>query len=304
MVTQTRGGIQIRSLKNGKALCHLALLEENLYSDLNSDGTLDQVQVALHTKTHMPNDKFIWNLAGKLQQKYDEPNVNSGVNEEVSEAKPQLCHVLALSGIPAKEEMFSSPICGKGHERGGVNKAINLDSINPVVVESLDKRRDKYDVIVALNNGMVHRIHGSGGRRMWALSGSQRTNKFPTWDEKSNHNALLTRIHSNWVANHLQPLLLVGDDSLAVLSVASGNILASEVFPQKSSSRPILADVSGDGSTDVMVFTKDGIWGYQILIYRGYPVTQHILVGLLTILLMIAIIRNRYSKGCRRSTDK
>jgi hypothetical protein len=301
LVTQTRGGLQIRSLKNGKALCHLALLEENLYSDLNNDGVLDQVQVALYTKTHKPNDKFIWNLASKLHLEHEQLKKIGAPKQELLESKPQLCHILVLSGIPAKEEMFSAPICGKVHER---TRTINLDSVNPLVVESLGSRGNQHDIIVGLNNGMIHRIHGSKGRRIWALPGSQRSNNFPTWEEESKQNALLARIQSNQVTPPLRPLLLTGDNSLAVMSVTTGNILASATFPQKSSLSPILADLSGDGSTDVMVLTKDGIWGYRIVINRDFPVTQRILVGLLLMMLMLATIRNRYSKGGKRSTDE
>ena len=299
LVTQSRGGLQIRSLKNGKALCHLALLEENLYSDLNNDGVLDQIQVALHTNTLKPNDKFVWKLAGKLHEEQVDLK-KQGVNHEDI---PQMCHLLGLSGIPAREEMFSTPICGKVHERPKSDLVKSLDSVNPLVVESLGRRGDKHDIVVALNNGMIHRIHGSAGRRQWALSGTQHTSSFPTWEEESSHNALLARIQANEVAPLLRPLLLTGDNSLAVMSVKTGSLLATAKFPQKSESRPILADLSGDGATDVLIFTKDGIWGYRIVIHRSFAVTQRILVGLLMMVLMLATIRNRYSKGGKRSTD-
>jgi len=302
LVTQTRGGLNIRSLKNGKALCHLTLLEENLYSDLNNDGILDQVKVALHTKSHKPDDKFIWNLAGKLHQQHQELKDNGAKSEELLQAKPQLCHLMALSGIPAKEEIFSAPICGKARERNGVTLTSSLDSLNPLVVESLD-RANKHDIIVALNNGIIHRVHGSRGRLTWALSGTQHTKDFPTWGEESNQNAFLTRIESDSVAPPIRPLLLAGDNSLAVISVTKGNLLASAPFPQKPLSRPILADLSGDGSTDLTVSTKDGIWGYRIVVKPNAPVTQRLLVGLLLMVLMLAAIRNRYNKGGKRSTD-
>ena len=305
LVIQTRGGLQIRSLKNGKALCHLALLEENLYSDLNNDGVLDQVKVALHSNTHKPNDefKFIWKLAGRLHEEQVELKKSGEWKEGHHDSMLQLCHLLGLSGIPAKEEIFSAPICGKVHERPRTKSVKSLNSVNPLVVESLGKRGDKRDIIVALNNGMIHRIHSSKGRRQWALSGTQRTNSFPTWEEESNHNALLSRIQSNQVTPPLRPLLLTGDNSLAIISVTTGSVLATADFPQQSASRPLLADLSGDGSTDVMILTKDGIWGYRIVIHRSFPVTQRILVGLLLMVLMLATIRNRYSKGGKRSTD-
>lgn len=309
LVTQTRGGLQIRSLKNGKALCHLALLEENLYSDLNNDGVLDQVQVALHTKTHKPDDKFIWKLAGKLLEKHEKEKsekLKAGETdaEELKESTPTLCHVLALSGIPANEEIFSAPICGTARERATLTRHRNLDAANPLVVEALGRKGGKHDVVVALNNGMVHRINGAKGTRMWGVSGEHKTKDFPFWEERNNHLALLTRIHSHVIEPPIRPLLLAGENGLAVLSVKTGSILASAPFPQKSESTPILADLSGDGSTDVMVITMDGIWGYQIAVHRGSPVVERILVGLLLMVLMLATIKNRYSKGNKRSTDR
>mmetsp|Transcript_17026 Transcript_17026/g.37197 ORF Transcript_17026/g.37197 Transcript_17026/m.37197 type:complete len:799 (+) Transcript_17026:127-2523(+) len=304
LVTQTRGGLQIRSLKNGKALCHLALLEENLYSDLNNDGVLDQVQVALHTKTHKPDDKFIWKLAASLFDKHEKLKREGADMEQLAESSPKLCHVLALSGIPAKEELFSAPICGKAHEHVASDPPKNLDAVNPLIVESLGRSGDKHDIVVALNNGMVHRIHGSKGQRMWGVAGAHKMNDFPSWEEKNNSLALLTRIQSKSVAPPIRPLLLAGENSLAVLSVKSGGILASAPFPQQSESKPILADLSGDGSTDVMILTKDGIWGYQIFVHPGSPVTQRILVGLLVMVLMLATIKNRYNQGNKRSTDR
>ncbi len=300
LVTQTRGGLQIRSLRNGKALCHLALLEENLYSDLNNDGVLDQIQVAMHSKTHKPDDKFVWQLAGRLHEEHAESKKE---DESGHESGPLLCHLLGLSGIPAKEEMFSAPICGKVHERPKEDIVESLDSINPMVVESLGKRPDKHDIIVALNNGMIHRIQGTGGRRLWALSGTKHIDSFPTWESNTNHHALLSRIDAKKVPAPLRPLLLSGENALAVLSATTGHLLAHIAFPQKSTAKPLLADLSGDGSTDVVIQTKDGIWGYRVAIHHHFPVIQRILVGLMMMFLMLATIRNRYSKGGKRSTD-
>lgn len=305
LVSQTKGGIQIRSLKNGKALCHLSLLEETLYSDLNNDGVLDQVQILLHNKKNDPSDQFVWKLVNKLQQDHKELKEKGANKKVLLESRPTLCHALALSGIPAKEEIFSAPICGTSADRanGGMLPSDKLDAVNPLVVESLNGRRNTRDVIVALNSGMVHRLHGTSGRKEWALSGHKNHENFPTWEEGSHHNVLLTRIQSPKISPPIRPVLLAGENSMAVLSAKTGAVLAEAVFPQLSLHRPILADVSGDGSTDVIVFTQDAIWGFQIAIYPGSPVTLRILVGLLLMGLMLAVIRNRYNKGGKRSTD-
>jgi hypothetical protein len=302
LVTQTRGGIHIRSLKNGKALCHLSLLEETLYSDLNNDGTLDQLQVLLHSKKNRPSDKFIWNLVGRLQQEHQELKEKGANKQLLMEKQPNLCHALVTSGVPSREEIFSAPICGTAHERAGATPISGLDTVNPLVVESLNGRRNTRDVIVALNNGMVHRLHGTSGRKEWALPGRHHEN-FPTWEEGSSNNAMLTRVQSTLVPPPIRPILLAGENSLAVLSAKTGGVLASAVFPQLSTTKPILADVSGDGSTDVIVLTDDGVWGFQISIHPGSQVTLRILVGLLLMALMLGVIKNRNGRTDKRSTD-
>lgn len=303
LVVQTKGGIQIRSLKNGKALCHLSLLEKALYSDLNNDGVIDQVQILLHSKENDPMNKFVWNLVSKLHDEHQELKDKGANKKLLLESKPNLCHALALSGMPAKEEIFSAPICGTAHERAGISPMAGLDPVNPLTVESLNGRRNTRDIIVALNNGMVHRLHGTTGRKEWATSGRQQEN-FPTWEEGSNHRALLTRIQARHVAPPVRPLLLAGENSLAVLSAKSGAILASAVFPQISTAKPVLADVSGDGATDVIILTKDGVWGFQIAVHPGSPIALRIVVGLLLMGLMLAFIRNRYGRQDKRSTDE
>jgi hypothetical protein len=308
LVSQTKGGISVRSLKNGKAVCHLSLLEETLYSDLNNDGVIDQVQVLLHNKQNDPSDKFVWQLVNRLQQEHKDVKETSDRNKKkLMESRPTLCHALTLSGIPSKEEIFSAPICGSSSDRaGGVGPLLpsnKIDAINPLVVESLNGRRNTRDVVVALNSGMIHRLHGTTGRKEWALSGNKNHEHFPTWEEGSHHNVLLTRIQSPKVSPPIRPILLAGENSLAVLSVKTGAVLANAVFPQLALNRPILADVSGDGSTDVIVFTQDAIWGFQIAVYPGSPVTLRILVGLLFMGLMLCFIRNRYSNKNKRSTD-
>ena len=300
LVTKTRGGLQVRSLKNGAALCHLSLLEETLYSDLNNDGILDQVQVLLESKKTDPRDKWVWGLVSRLQQDRKEMK-EKGKSKKLMQSNPNLCHAMALSGVPAREELFSSSICGTAHDRVGDHPSAAIDSVSPVAVESLNGRRNTRDVIFALNNGMVHRLHGGSGRREWVVAGRHHEN-FPTWDSQ---NAMLTRIQSINVSPAVRPVLLAGENSIAVLSVKNGGILASATFPQTSVGRPILAEVSGDGTTDVMVMSADAIWGFQIQVRPGSPVVLRIMVGLLGFFLMLAILRNRFGhRKDKRATDE
>jgi hypothetical protein len=227
-----------------------------------------------------------------------------GKNRKLMNSNPNLCHALALSGLPSREELFSTSLCGTAHERVGDHPSVALDSVSPVVVESLSGRRNTRDVIVALNNGMVHRLHGGSGRREWIVAGKHHED-FPTWEEGSNQNALLTRIQSNNVSPAIRPVLLAGENSLVVLSVKNGGILASVPFPQTSTSRPMLAEVSGDGTMDVMIMSSDAIWGFQIQVRPGSPVFLRIMVGLLGFFLLLAVLRNRFGqRKDKRATDE
>jgi hypothetical protein len=311
LVAQSQGSLQIRSLKNGSPLCHMSLLEETVYSDLNNDGIMDQVQVLLDSKRTSPrNEKWIWQLTDKIKNNRKELKDN-GARQQLLKTHPNLCHAMVLSGVPANEELFSTSLCGTSRGNSNMNNlgdhpvSASLDYVAPVIVESLSGRRNTRDIIVALNNGMVHRLQGRSGRREWTTIGSQHYDNFPTWEmTKEQSNALLTKISSKNVAPAIQPLLLAGENSLAILSVKTGAVLASASFPQTSISRPILAEVSGDGTTDVLIFSTDGIWGIQLSVHAGSRVALRILTGLLFMGLMLAVLANRFGqKKDKRSTD-
>jgi hypothetical protein len=87
--------------------------------------------------------------------------------------------------------------------------------------------------------------------------------------------------------------------------VKNGGILASVPFPQTSIIRPMLAEVSGDGTTDVMILSAEAIWGFQITVRPGTPVMSRIMVGLLLMGLMLAVLRNRFGQRTdKRATDE
>jgi hypothetical protein len=302
LVSHTNGGLEIRSMKNGMALCHLSLLEGTVYSDLNDDGIIDQVQVLLESTKVDPSDTWVWNLASKIQKDRQDMK-QKGAQKQLLNSNPNLCHAMALSGLPPKEELFTASLCGSAHERIGNHPAAALDTVTPIVVESLNGRRNTRDLIIALNNGMVHRLHGGNGRREWMLTGKHH-HDFPTWELGSNQNALLTRVSATGIPLAIRPVLLAGENSLAIISVKNGGVLASVPFPQTSIVRPELADLSGDGSMDLVTMSSDGIWGFQIKVHSGAPVFSRVMSGLLMMLLMLAVLRNRFGqKKDTRATD-
>jgi len=300
IVTHMEGAMQVRSLRNGMPLCHMSLLEEALYTDLNNDGVIDNVQILLENKTDKPKDDWVWKLVSRLQK--EKEDAKHAKWKQVSNAG--LCHALALSGLPTKEELFSTSICGSETEQVGRHPTINLDAAPPITVESLTGRRDTRDVIVALNNGVVHRIQGTSGRRAWETSGHGEI--FPTW-EAGKPNVLLTRVPSSRIPAPIQPILLSGENSFAIMSVKDGKVLAQVEFPQTALSyRPILADLSGDGTAELVMMTTDGIWGFQITVWAESSIFFQLAVGFLIFILMLAAVRHKHiNKGGkdRRGTD-
>eukprot|EP00980_Cylindrotheca_fusiformis_P028997 scaffold22692_cov198-Cylindrotheca_fusiformis.AAC.1 len=310
LVVQSQGGLQIRSLKNGSPLCHMNLNEDTVYSDLNNDGIIDQVQLLLDSKrgSSPSNEQWIQQLADKIKNTRKDLK-EKGATQNLLKTHPNLCHAMVLSGVPANEELFSTSLCrtsrGNADSLGEYPVGPSLDYVAPIVVESLSGRRNTRDIIVALNNGMVHRLQGRSGRREWSTIGSRHYDNFPTWEmTKENSNALLARLPSKNVVPAVQPVLLAGENSLAILSVKNGALLASATFPQTSIGRPVLAEVSGDGTTDVLVLSTDGIWGYHLSVYPGSRVALRIMTGLLFLGLLLAVLTNRFGqKKGKRSTD-
>ena len=303
VVIHSRGGLQIRSLKNGHALCHLSLLEQTLYADLNGDGVIDQVQILLESQNTSNRDKWMWNLVNRVRKEHQDLK-EKGTKSQLLNSSPNLCHALATSGVPAREEIFSAPLCGTARERVGEgdHPAVSLGSVAPIAVESFI-RRGARDVVIALNNGMVHRLNGRTGRREWQVLGKNHED-FPTW-ESQGANALLTRVQSDKVAPSVRPIVIVGENSLAVISAKNGGIMATATFPQTAVARPVFADLSGDGTTDVIVFSSDAIWGFQIVAKPSGPIVLRIFVGLLFMGIMLAFLRNRFGqRKDKRSTDE
>lgn len=328
IVNYHAGGLHVHSLQNGQPICHLSMLEESLYIDLQQDGVMDSIQIVTNGKnivldpmTGTYADPWVAKLAEKLA---DQEEKTKTAREKAMDArKPyhkmsRMCHALALSGMPAREELFSTPLCGTGSKRGNHDEDSKdhpwtpIYAAPPLVVESLypQHRHREKDVIFAMNNGAISRVSGGTGRRQWKLSGKN-TENFPSWGGwEASHTVSFTRLQVDdfQVAAHARPLLLVGESSLAILSATSANILATSNIPQRSLRRPILADVSGDGVTDVLVTSADAIWGYQILVRTGASIFFRILVGLLLMGILLALLRNRYGGTSvrdryKRSTD-
>ena len=286
-------GIAIHSLKNGRSVCHASLWYDTLYDDVNHDGVLDGLFVV--TGDHFQEDdddveeadrKWIKKLHDRLK---DQRMLASDFDEEDEKMEDQtqrLCHLMALSGIPVKEELFSINLCGKNELQD------DTDELDPAPLLAVEPAYGKgKDIVVALNNKSVQRYRGSNGRRVWKLDGKHHAD-FPTWEEGDD--SLLDRIEVPNIAPQARPIVLTGDTSITLLSPRRGSVLATATFPQPAIRRPILVDFNGDGTSDVVVVTNEAVWGYRVKVRTGSSIMFRIVVGLLTLGLMLAVIRNRF----------
>jgi hypothetical protein len=305
VATSNENGLQLRSLKNGRLLCHLSLWKDTLYTDLNFDGTLDSVSVITGQRRlgdddeESENRKWINELVDKVAKLQGNTSPTQEVEGESSNqatVQAHLCHLSALSGLPAKEELFAIHVCG-------ATEAPKLAvPAPPLAVESIHGKGK--DIIVAVSSGYVTRVHGTTGRRLWQVSGGARQD-FPKWDDVGV--VSLTRVKSSMVVEENRPILLIGENSLAIFSPRHGRQLALSSFPQISRggfNRPHIEDFNGDGTTDVIIQTEDALWGFAIHIHAGSSFFFRVSIGLLLMLLMLAVLRNRFGPHPgRRSSD-
>jgi len=317
IATHLHDGIHIRSIKNGKSICHLSLLDRVLYGDLNRDGTLDQLQVL--TSDSIPDthqNEWVQQLAGNLQaaSTFNDTAKSSSRAREMHRRmttthKP--CHVLVLSGLlpAAREELFMTNICGAKFARDRADQ-FPLDAGPPVVVGGTN-------VVLPLSNGLVTKYNIPRGSKVWQMQLGDGI--------LEGHSAILTsakvQVSSSSssdgsqqaTSSSQQPILVGGTNGMALIAPKTGSLLASTTFPQVALRRLELVDVTGDGTSDVLVWTKDALWGYQLVVHQGTSIVFRILVGLLLMTIALAVLRNRFgqqqqqhggSSSSKRSTDE
>jgi hypothetical protein len=333
VVTHNDQGIQVRALKNGRSLCHLTLSDQMLYADINHDGTLDSIQSVTMSSAEASaidpgsDDEVVrerrW--VQSLVQRVARMNQASGseygkvqeaLNMNVVASRTPLCHLLALSGMPTKEELFSVNLCGRrfgditGLETISMSAIYESIESAPLLLMEPSSRggtgaqnHKGHDIVAAINTGTVSRFRGHTGRRVWQIQGRrQHGHDFPTWE--SPENVILQRVDDVKVIPSMRPILLVGDNSVALLSPMMGRLLATATFPQPSSKRPRLVDFDGDGTTDLLVTTTDAVWGYHIIVNTGASILLRIMIGLLIMSIMLAALRNKFGpRPGKRSTD-
>lgn len=273
-------GISVLALKNGKQVCHLTLPDRAMYGDINEDGVIDKLEVVFHEKE---------------------------INAISVEDNP-LCEGRIQHGInPMMEgDVVQVPVCidhpTMKYKKKPTGMFPSSHSTRPLLVErfnDLASSERNYDIIYALNHGLMKRFD-SRGQLQWSA-----TSHIPSWD--NNRSVLLDRINFQGSTTHgtsvsaIRPIILSGDDSLALYSSKHGRLLDKIPFPQLAVSRPSLGDFNGDGTTDVILCTTDGVWGFQIEIYSDKMTFMNVMNGLLFALICVAIVYSSFM-NVKRST--
>lgn len=299
-----REGLAVLSLKNGLPVCHISLMDHSVYADVDQDGVIDTVQVITNPES-FSESSVVKSLIHRI----------AGPASEAQDDAPVICHALVTSGLPPREEVFTAPLC-----LGGPANRPNLSAAPPLLVEgSLGYGND---VVFAMNNGVVTRYDFTG-REVWRKRGGLKDGT-PTWKSvrsavflgriqfgtiREAHSSVSASSHRNQhrPGSPVRPILLSGEDGAALISPASGKVLCSIIYPQSVLSQPLLVDLTGDGTDDLLVVSNDAVWGYRVVVETGRSGGFVIVVVTLLIGVALAALmqktNHRLGQPSKRSTD-
>ena len=258
-----KDGLAVISLKNGRPVCHISLVNNALYADNDKDGVVDAIQVV--TSSDESRSTSIESLMSKINKSEGGEDIQVPNNKN----DPVVCHALVTSGLPPKEEVFTAPLC-LGGPTTFIDHKMKLRAAPPLLVES--SLGYGYDVIFAMNNGVLAR-YDSNGREVW------RKKSAPYWHKTvvlgrvqfgtiKSHSSVSASSHHNQhrPGSPMRPIIISGEEAAAVISPVNGKVLSYVSYPQTTVAQPSLADLNGDGTDDFWVVSKDAVWGYCIVV--------------------------------------
>lgn len=127
---------------------------------------------------------------------------------------------------------------------------------------------------------------------------SKSNNKIPTWtpNEQGQTIASVQTLPSS----HGKAFVISGEDGMAVLSTATGKIVSSIEYPQRSIAKPMLVHIESNKGVQekdiLLVMTMDAIWGYTITTKIGGTTGfWKIVVSLLFFFIFVVILRQYFA---------
>jgi hypothetical protein len=312
VVFHGRDGLAILSLKNGRPVCHVSLVDNALYADIDKNGVVDIIQVV--TSSDESQSGHIQELIQRINKSTggDGSRVDNKNSMSIHD-EPVICHALVTSGLPPREEVFTAPLCMGGPlSLSTVNHKMKLRAAPPLIVESSLGYGN--DVVFAMNNGVIVR-YDYNGREVWRKKSAK--DGTPSWNSDS---VLLGRVQFGVIKSHssvsasshrnqhrpgspVRPILISGEDGAAVISPSNGRVLSSVTFPEPSLVQPLLADLDGDGTDDLCVVTAKALWGYKIVVETGRSGFFSIVVVTLVVGVALSALFQKTNPTARRSMD-
>ena len=270
IVAHLEDGVEVIHLFTGRPVCKLHLPSGSLHADLNGDGIVDHVQV-FHGTVSMDQD------------------VDSDDN---SHHPGSHCIAVATSGIPPREKLWRVNVCksrafmSSGTEGLGAilqdgesseDESAFTEILTPVMLPLPDlshgyrSRHGGHGLVVfATSKGRLSAVSATG-HHIWQTV-------FPGagWPHESSDEAAEERVVPSLsvMALHkhgVPTTVVVAGKDAAVLVSEHGHLMDVLWLPNPPVKPLIVADFNGDGLNDIIVVTRDGIYGYvQVHITSHY----------------------------------
>lgn len=262
-------GIEVIHIYSGRTLCQLTPLKKNVaYGDLNSDGSLNAVQVVM--KSH-GSDCVAEIESGNKGNSEVVFQTSICTMQQTWRGKASLLHILKERYVQ-QQDATSAPM-----------------AVAPVIVKRFNTFRNKieYDVIFLASSGLATCISNEDGK--WKLKWQVETRSgWSTSDpdfETSNGvffpHISLYRLNEN---SNDKNILLVGREILTVMDL-KGNILQTISLPKSPVIAPIsFLDADLDGKLDIQVEAQDGVYLFSSKQKPGSGRLSFMLFSLMAIL--------------------
>jgi hypothetical protein len=205
LVAHTSRGVEVISLLTGAPVTSLSMPKGRTHADLDGDGLVDAVLVLESEGDVAEHGQAFAHGEGEIKQ----------------------CSIMAISGLPARQQLFNASICNSGKSLQDIMPTPRrapkiVAATTPLVLPSLDPKTHKTgiakDLIIAVNTGTTTSFSGSGSLN-WQIKNT------PSWDLSFQQASLSAfdpnalRVDDLGTHNSVHAgVVVMGDDLLSFLS--------------------------------------------------------------------------------------